>query len=262
MEMPVDTWQAILLAVISLIGGIGITTIGPGGILVTIALFLLTDLSPAEVAGTAIVTHIGTGIVGSLSYLRSGQLREPHTRQLAVVLGTTALIGTPVGALLNSRMSGVVFGVLLALMVMLVGLTVLVRERRHGHRAPGDQPRFQTRGSQGLLGGTIALVSGIFGIGGPMLSVPVLVIGGTPILQALAAAQAQSIVVAATGAAAYLSQGAISWPLVLLTGIPQLIGVWLGWRIARALPTRPLTYALAATLIALGPVIALMRLTS
>lgn len=262
MDVLVEPWGILLLVIISLIGGIGITAIGPGGILVTIALFLLTDLSPAEVAGTAIVTHIGTGIVGSLAYLRSGQLREPQTRRLALILGVTALIGTPVGALLNSRMSGAVFGILLAVMVMLVGISVLVRERRHGHRTSTVQAHFQTRRSQGVLGGSVALVSGIFGIGGPMLSVPIMVIGGAPILLALAAAQAQSIVVAATGAATYLGQGAISWPLAVLTGVPQLIGVWLGWRIAHVLPRRPLTYALATTLIALGPVIAVMRLTT
>lgn len=262
MDMLVAPWEALLLVVISLIGGIGITAIGPGGILVTIALFLLTDLSPADVAGTAIVTHIGTGIVGSLAFLRSGQLREPRTRRLAVVLGITALVGTPTGALLNSYMSGAVFGTLLSVMVVLVGLSVLIRERRHGHRAPVDQSHLQSIRSQGMLGGSIALVSGIFGIGGPMLSVPILVIGGKPMLQALAAAQVQSIVVASTGAATYLGQGAVSWSLALLTGVPQLIGVWLGWHIAHALPRRPLTYALALSLIALGPVIATMRLTS
>src|SRR5690554_5169118 len=36
MDLPVDVWGALLLVVISLIGGIGITAIGPGGILVTI----------------------------------------------------------------------------------------------------------------------------------------------------------------------------------------------------------------------------------
>lgn len=260
MDILVGPWEALLLIAISLVGGIGITAIGPGGILVTIALFLFTDLSPAGVAGTAIVTHIGTGIVGSLAYIRSGQLREPQTRRLAIILSGTALIGTPIGAMLNSRMSGPVFGALLALLVMLVGITVLVRERRHP--AGGTRARFRTVRSQGILGGSVALVSGIFGIGGPMLSVPAMVIGGMPILQALAAAQAQSIVVAATGTATYLAQEAISWPLAVLTGIPQLVGVWIGWRIAHALPTRPLTYALAISLIALGPVILLMRLTT
>lgn len=260
MDIP-DIWIMLLLVVVSLAGGIGITAIGPGGVLVTIALFLLTGLSPAEVAGTAIVTHIGTGIAGSVAYVRSGQLREPDTRRLALVLCLSALIGTPAGVVLNTRLSGDIFGILLAILVMAVGGTVLWRERRH---APGraGAPRFRAPLSQAAMGGSIAFASGIFGVGGPMLSVPVMVLGGLPILPALAAAQAQSIVVAATGATTYLAHDAITWPLAILTGIPQLVGVWIGWRIAHAIPRRPLTHALALTLIALGPVIALMRLAA
>lgn len=254
-----DTWILLVLVAVSLAGGIGITAIGPGGVLVTIALFLLADLSPAEVAGTAIVTHIGTGIAGSLAYVRSGQLREPETRRLALILCLSALVGTPVGVLLNTRLPGDVFGVLLVALVMAVGGSVLWRERR-GVRDDAGVLRFRTATAQAVMGWTVAFASGIFGIGGPMLSVPVMVLGGLPILPALAAAQVQSIVVAATGATTYLAHDAISWPLAILTGVPQLVGVWIGWRIAHGIPRRPLTLALALTLLVLGPVIAVMRL--
>jgi uncharacterized membrane protein YfcA len=99
----------------------------------------------------------------------------------------------------------------------------------------------------------------MFGVGGPMVSVPLMALLGFPMLSALAATQAQSIVVASVGMASYVTQGAVSWPLVVLTGVPQLIGAWLGWKIAHALPTRPLKVTLALTLIVLGPVMALNR---
>src|SRR5690606_34899024 len=157
------------------------------------------------------------------------QLREPATRSLAVILSLTALVGTPLGALLNSRLSGAIFGVLLAVMVVGVGVSVLLRARRGPRSGQGGGVGFAAPRSQGALGGTVAMLSGVFGLGGPMLSVPALVIGGVPILRALAAAQGQSVVVATSGTLAYLGQDAISWPLVLLTGVPQLVGVVLGW---------------------------------
>lgn len=55
----------------------------------------------------------------------------------------------------------------------------------------------------------------------------------------------------------YLSPGAVSWPLVAVTGVPEMVGVWLGWKIAHAVPARPLTYLLATDLLALGPVLLL-----
>ncbi|WP_153182956.1 sulfite exporter TauE/SafE family protein, partial [Streptomyces sp. E5N298] len=91
----------------------------------------------------------------------------------------------------------------------------------------------------------------------PMLTVPLLVALGVPVLESLAAAQAQSVVIAGVGTVGYLAQGAVDWPLAVLVGVPELAGVLLGWRIAHALPTRHLKFALIATLLALAPYLAL-----
>jgi uncharacterized membrane protein YfcA len=101
------------------------------------------------------------------------------------------------------------------------------------------------------------VAGGLFGVGGPLLSVPLLVLAGVPMMPALGAAQAQSIVIAAVGTIAYAAQDAISWPLALLVGVPELAGVVIGWRVAHALPTHRLRYGLAAALVALGPYLVL-----
>jgi uncharacterized protein len=101
------------------------------------------------------------------------------------------------------------------------------------------------------------VAGGLFGVGGPLLSVPLLVLAGVPMLPALGAAQAQSIVIAAVGTIAYAAQDAISWPLALLVGVPELAGVVIGWRVAHALPTHRLRYGPAAALVALGPYLVL-----
>src|SRR5699024_7644856 len=76
----------IFLLFIALIGGICITTIGPGGIFVTIALFVLLPLSPGAVAGTASATFIATGIAGSLGCIQSGVLKHWDGVQDAFVI--------------------------------------------------------------------------------------------------------------------------------------------------------------------------------
>lgn len=103
-----------LLAGLGLIGGIGITALGPGGVLPTIGLFALTDLSASAVAGTSIVIHIATGVLGTAVYTRSGQLRRPRTRWTAIVLATTAVAGAPLGVVVNSLVSQRAFGIVLA----------------------------------------------------------------------------------------------------------------------------------------------------
>jgi uncharacterized membrane protein YfcA len=244
----------ILLVAVGLVCGIGITALGPGGVLATIGLYALTNLTPAQVAGTAIVTNIAAGVLGAVVYTKSGQLREPQTRRIAVLLAATAIVGTPVGVLINSVISGHVFGLLLAAFVAGTAVLVWYRDRA----APATDAPVNTRAIVVIAVGVgAATAAGMFGIGGPMLTVPLLVALRVPVLSALAAAQAQSVVIGSVGTIGYLAQGAIDWPLAALVGIPAVIGALAGWAIARALPTQTLKYALLASLLAVAPYLAL-----
>lgn len=238
----------VLLAVIGLAGGIGITAVGPGGVLPTIGLFALTGLSPAQVAGTALVTHIATGALGTAAYTRSGQLRDQDTRRTALILAGTALLGTPAGVLAGAAVSKHAFALVLAAVVASAAGLVWYRARRPEAARPGRPPAALVV----ALGLAVSAVAGIVGIGGPMLMVPLLAASGLPVLESLACAQAQSVVVATAGTAGYLIHGAIDWPLAVLVGVPELAGVLAGWKIARALPARVLRNALVVTLLALA----------
>jgi uncharacterized protein len=243
----------VLLALSGFVGGVGITALGPGGVIPTIGLFALTSLSPPEVAGTALVTYVAAGVLGTAAYTRSGQLREPATRRTALILAGTAVLGTPVGVLVNTAFSRRTFGVLLGIMVALVAVLVWYRE----HGRPAETATAPPAPVIAALGLAVAAVSGAFGVGGPMFTVPLLIALGMRVLESLAAAQAQSVVIACVGALGYLAARAVDWPLVALVGIPELAGVLLGWKIAHALPTRHLKNALIITLLALAPYLAL-----
>lgn len=246
-----------LLAVLGLLGGIGITALGPGGVLPTVGLFTLTSLSASQVAGTAIVTHIAAGVVGSVAFLHSGQLRRPDTRRTALVLAVVAAIGTPIGVVCNTLVSDRVFGIILAVIVGSVAILLWYRQRRESATASTGSPeRHPPLAIVGGIGLAVAVVSGIVGIGGPMLTVPLLIACGVPVLESLAAAQVQSIVIATAGTVGYAAHGAIDWPLAAVVGIPELAGVLIGWKIAHALPTRTLKYALIVVLLALAPYLA------
>ncbi|MBO2460875.1 sulfite exporter TauE/SafE family protein [Actinomadura sp. LCR2-06] len=244
------------LVLFGLVAGVGITAVGPGGVLVTVGLFALTGMSPAQVAGTAIVTHVATGALATAAYTRSGQLRERGTRRIAGALAAAAVAGTPLGVLVNSVVSGRVFGILLGVFVALVGALVWRRAARPAAAEPGGG-RLPGTPVVAAVGFAVAVASGVFGIGGPMLSVPLLVVLGVPVLSALAAAQAQSVVIATVGTLGYVAAGAVDWPLAALTGVPELAGVLLGWVIARAVPAGALTGSLVVSLFALAPYLAL-----
>ena len=248
----------ILLALFGFAGGVGTTALGPGGVLVTIGLFLFSGLPPAAISGTAIATNVGSATLGTGAFARSGQLRGRDTRRMAAVLIAAAVIGTPLGVLVNAHVSGAAFGILLGVCVAGIGALLYLRERQR--RAPLESdthPRPPERHIPPAaavlpLGLVVALVSGLFGLGGQLLSVPLLITIGAPMLPALGAAQAQSIVIAGVGTIGYALRGAIAWPLVLVIGVPLLAGALAGWRIAHAVPAERLRSVLAAALIAVG----------
>ncbi len=146
------------------------------------------------------------------------------------------------------------FGLLLGAFAALVAVLVWNRER---HGDPGAGTRHPAAPWIVVLGFAVAAASGIVGIGGPMLTVPLLVAAGVPMLESLAAAQAQSVVIASIGTLGYVAHGAVDWRLAALVGVPEIAGVLIGWKIARALPTRTLKYALVAALLAVAPYLAL-----
>lgn len=255
--VTLGTGGLLKLLLISLAAGIGITAVGPGGVLMTIGLFAFTDLAPAAVAGTAIVTHVGTGLLGTAAYLRSGELRQRATRRLAVILASTALPGIMLGMWINAHIARQGFGLLLGLFAAAIGVLVWYRQRAMPHAADeAPDPRLSPVVTA-LVGLGVATLSSLFGLGGPMVCVPLLVALHVPVLTALAAAQAQSVVGAGFGAAGYALAGTIDWPMAVFIAVPQMAGVMVGWKIARSVPRRQLGYALSGVLIALAPYLAL-----
>ncbi len=137
---PLTLELALLLMGIALFGGVCITTIGPGGIFVTIALHQLLAPGPGTVAGTASVTFIATGLIGTLAYLRSGELQGPGPTRAAVILSLTSVAGALAGSWLNTFLDSGSFGALLGAFVLATGLLILWRERRGFRRAPTPPP--------------------------------------------------------------------------------------------------------------------------
>lgn len=253
---------AALLVLIALLGGIGITAVGPGGIFVTISLAALTSLSAAQVAGTASATFIATGLIGAAAYLRSGQFVSAPAREAALLLSVGGVAGALLGTRLNLWVPEFVFAVTLAVFVSAIGLLIIYRQ------AAGLPPAATQTGVLVLaahyrwtallnIGLGIGLAGGMLGVGGPVLAVPLLVVCGVPMLIALAVAQVQSVFIAAFATAGYLSVSAVSWPIALLVGVPQVIGVVIGWRVAHRINADRLRIALGVLLIAAAPLIVL-----
>lgn len=251
--LPAVPPVAALLVVIALFAGVGITTIGPGGIFVTVALYALTSLSSGEVAGTAHATFTATGVVGTVAYARSGELVGEEGYGMAAILSGASVLGTLAGAYLNSYVSRRLFGVLLGGVAASTGAMLLYRELRSlDPIASVDASTRNGRAALGALGFGLGLAGGLVGVGGPVLAVPALVVLGVPILLALGVAQVQSIFISGFATAGYLLQGAVSAKYAALVGIPQLVGVVVGWKVAHIVDPARLKVVLGGVLVLVG----------
>lgn len=223
-----------------------------------IALYTFTTVSSSTVAGTAQLTFIGVGLLGSVAYLRSGELAISDNARMAAVLSVSSILGALLGAQINTYVSRELFGLLLGGFAVFTGILIIFRE--HSSSLPHHEVDLTSlRGVvlMGALGLGLGVVSGLLGVGGPVIAVPVLIVLGMAMLPALAVAQVQSIFIATFATVGYALNGAVSIPLALLVGIPQLIGALLGWRIAHLVNPARLKVALGLTLITIGPYLAL-----
>ncbi|MFO8098162.1 MAG: sulfite exporter TauE/SafE family protein [Salinibacter sp.] len=246
------------LVLIALFAGVGITTVGPGGVFVTAALYGFTDLSSAAVAGTASATFVATGLVGSAAYIRSGELETGPAQETALILSGAGVAGALLGTRLNLLIGKQLFGELLA--AFLIGVALLLVYRETTGLRPGRIREGAPRWRWGLLtavGGSVGTVGGLLGVGGPVVAVPALVALGMPMLQAVAVAQVQSIFLSLFAAIGYWSVGAVDLSLAVIVGVPQLIGVVAGWRLAHQVSEGGLRLALAVVLLGIGAAIIL-----
>ena len=227
--------------------GILIGSVGVGGILLIPALELLTPLSIQRAMATALFTFIFTGIVGTLLFQRRGSIDWTLTTPLC--LGG-ALFGI-VGAWANARLDAKVLALILAALIVAAGAYTLFTGSAQRFARFHDRPRLQ----QALLfaiGAATGFGSGLTGVGGPALSVPMMVLCGFPALSAIGASQVIQIVASVSGSAAHLSHGIVDLRLAVLLAVFEVFGVGIGVRLAHAVDARSLRRGVGLLCVAVG----------
>ena len=246
----------VLIALIAFAGGVIVTSVGPGGIFVVVALYGLTSLPAAVIAGTSSVTFIGGSVPGAAGYGYSDDMNWA----LALIIGVSGAIGTRLGVFLNAAVSRQLFGVLLGLLLGVVGVAILLREYGYLDRFPTESLDIVPASAAGIgifggIGLAIGTAGGLFGIGGAALIPPALILVGVPMIAALAVTQIAVVFIASAAAVSYVLQGAIAVPLVFVVAVTYLTGALAGWWLAKHISPNRLTAALGVVLLGLTPVL-------
>ena len=235
------------LAAVAVLVGILIGSVGVGGILLIPALQMLAPLPIQAAMATALFTFIFTGIVGTALFQRRGSIDWAVTTPLCV---GGALFGV-VGGWANQQLGANPLALILALLIVAAGAYTLATGSAQRvacfHGRPDRQQALLF-----MIGALTGFGSGLTGVGGPALAVPMLVLCGFPALSAIGASQVIQIVASVSGSAAHLAQGNVDLRLAALLTLFEVLGVTVGVRLAHAIDARWLRRGVGLLCVAVG----------
>ena len=237
----------ILLGTVAFVVGLLIGTVGVGGILLIPAIAAFAGLSTQVSMATALFSFMFTGFVGTYLYHRRGSIDWGIT--IPVCIGAAAF--GYLGALANAKADPVLLNLALACIIIFAGAYALKPA------SPGGDFRYDPASTRHRLlllgiGAAVGFGSGLTGVGGPVLSVPMMVIVGFAPLTSIATAQVIQIAAAISGTIGNLAHGAIDFGTAGWTTGLELAGVAAGVGIAHSCQTRTLRLAVAVICILVG----------
>ena len=107
----------------------------------------------------------------------------------------------------------------------------------------------------GVIGVASGFLSALFGVGGGIVVVPLLILVGFGARRATGTSLAAIVITAAFGVASFAALDEVSWRNAALVGFPAMGGVVAGTRLQREVSSRLLTLSFALFLVAVAVVL-------
>lgn len=269
-----DPLLLIAIFFVSIFVGVVTSMFGIGeGVLLVPFLTLAIGL-PIQVAiATSLVSTIANSSAASMTYIRDGRLNLP----LALWLAPTATIGAIIGASAAAQIDRTLLTEVFAAALVVTAVVLILRRKETGapHRLTlyhAQRDRFHLGGSYidnphgrkisytverpllGLLSGFVAgNASGLLGIGGGVINVPVMTLGmRVPIKVATGSSALIIGLTTATGAVIYYANGFVHPLLAAIVLEAVFAGALIGPRIQGKIRSDVLTAIFAGVLVILA----------
>lgn len=215
--------------------GILIGAVGVGGILLIPALNFFAGLTVHVAMATALFTFIFTGVIGTVMFQKRGSVDWRVT--IPVCIGGAAFGFA--GAWANAHLQAPLLSLILSLLIVFAGVYTLWGRGSDGRPIFHDRPKSQ-QAALLAIGAVVGFGSGLTGVGGPALSVPIMVLLGFAPLTAIGTSQVIQILAAISGTIGNLRYGSIDFQVAGLATIVEIVGVGIGVHIAHIANSRQL----------------------
>jgi len=231
------------------------TLIGAGGGFLLMPAFLIfyKDKGPGVLTAISLAVICANATSGSMAYAKMRRIDY----RAGFLFALAAMPGAVAGAIIIDYISSNIFDILFGLMLALAGtyLFITVGKRLNFQQADAKRiPPYNLKVGMGIST-FVGLLSSLFGIGGGIVHVPMMVyILKFPVHFATATSQFTLAIMTLTGTIVNIYQGDLAgqWSLVLLLAAGVLVGAQIGAKISQRFKSTWIIKCLAIALLIVG----------
>jgi uncharacterized protein len=251
-------WE-FLLPIFGLLIGIlaSMTGVGGGAIIVPL-LSLLYAFSPASAIGTSLATIIFTAVAATITYWRQKRIFYRTGILLAIATAPGAVIGAYLTTVISATVLSIVFGVFLIGVAVKMLMGVFSKPKNAAAASQqSERELFHLRRNKiylaVFLGFLAGIASGLLGVGGGLILVPLIVFTlGVDMHIAVATSMFTIIFTSLSGITQHYLLGNINFTYAFLLGAGSMLGTQIGAYVYKKASSRMLKGTFAVILLAIS----------
>ena len=243
-----DPLTGLFASIFAFFVGIISSALGVGGGFITTPSLIIMGIGEAYAIGTVLFMIIFTALSSTIAYSRQPNLTEYRT---GLLIATTTILGSILGSITSSILAvedPQLFRIVFALCLLPIAIKMIFypKERKKANAVTEEIEHdeivflgFEKREVLSTVFGLIAgFSSGLLGIGGGVVMVPILVtVGKMPMHKAVATSMFIMIFTSIAGAGVKLTNGQVHPDLAIFLVIGIIIGAQVGARLVKRVNT-------------------------
>jgi len=250
--------ELLLLIVFGFLIGIVVSMAGVGGgIFIVPILTFFYAFKVDNATATSLTTIIFTALASTYNYSRQKRIYYKTGLVLAATSAPGAYFGSWVAGHISEKLLGLVFGTFLVIVACRMAVSfVRRRTKEKTAQVKTDSELVKARRTIiicTILGFFAGFASGLLGIGGGILIVPVMTFAlGLPIHLATATSLFTIVFTATSGSAEYFQEGLINFTFALLLAAGTVVGAQVGASLSKKISGRHLGLIFSLILLVAG----------
>ena len=243
-----DITYIVMLVAIGIGGGVIGSIIGVGGGIIFTPILTLMSLPPTQVASTSLVAVAFTSISSATSYARQRRIKYAIASKLAVLSIPGAVLGAYLSAVISEDYFKLFFSI-----VLIIAVGYILFSSRMKHSIAEKKPRLNPYPLIYCCAFAAGVVSSLFGVGGGIIFVPILLIlMRMKMYEAAPASQFIIMISAITGLAIHIMLGHPHYVYALSLASGAFAGGAIGAELSAYLKERLLRIILSVTLLSVS----------